>query len=178
VFAAECAGGGEVDDIETGIGRRFEEEHLRVGPDGGFPGSGVVGTYVSIFDAVFGQELSDHAMCAAEDGVADEEMVAFFEEGEEGGEDGAHAGGRGEAGFGSFEGGEAVCEFLNGGVAEAAIDITFLFVGEYSPHLLRIVVAEAAGEVYGGGVFPGVGGFRADTDGFGDAMTHAGCLVE
>ena len=37
VFAAEFAGGGEVDDIEGGVGRGLDIEHLCIWPDGGFP---------------------------------------------------------------------------------------------------------------------------------------------
>jgi hypothetical protein len=88
-------------------------------------------------------------MGAAEDGIADQEVVAFFQEAEKGGEDSAHAGGGGETGFRAFEGRETVGEFLDGGVAETAIDISFYFICEYGAHLFRVIVAEAAGEEYG-----------------------------
>jgi hypothetical protein len=88
-------------------------------------------------------------MGAAEDGIAGEEVIAFFEEGEEGGDDGAHAGGGGEAGFGAFEGAKAVGKFLYGGIAEPAVDIALFFIGKDGAHIFGIVIGEAAGQEEG-----------------------------
>jgi len=85
-------------------------------------------------------------MGAPEDGIAGEEVIAFFEKGEEGGDNGAHAGGGGKAGFRALEGTEAVGEFLHGGIAEPGVDIAFFFIGKDGTHLFSILVAETAGE--------------------------------
>ena len=82
VLFAERAGGSQIDDVEARIGGRFDKEHLCVGLDGGFPGCGIAGRNIRKLDTVFGKVFSDHGVGAAEDGIADQEMVAFFEKGE------------------------------------------------------------------------------------------------
>ena len=113
---------------------------------------GIGGIDVGIFDAVFGEIFCDDGVGAAEDGVTGKQVVALFEEGEKGGDDGAHAGGGGEAGFRTFEGAEAVGKFLHGGVAEAAVYECILLIGKDGAHLFGIVIAEAAGEEERGGM--------------------------
>ena len=85
--------------------------------------------------------------------LQDSRWSPFLRKTEEGGDDGAHAGGGGEAGFGAFEGAEAVGEFLHGGVAEAAVDEGVLLVGKDGAHVFGIVIAEAAGQEERGGMF-------------------------
>ena len=177
VFAAELAGGGEVDDIEPGVGGGLDEQHFCIGPDGGFPGLRVADTYIGIVDAVFRQVFGDDGMGAAKDGVASEEVVAFLEKGEEGGHDGAHAGCGSEAVFGAFEGGQAVGEFLDGGVAKAAVDVAFFFIGEHGAHFFGIIVAETAGQEQGRGMFFFGCLVGADTDGLRDTMRRHGVIL-
>jgi len=69
VFFGDGSGGGEVNDVETGVGGSLEEDHFGVGTDSGFPGGGV-GIDVGVFDAVFREVFGDDRMGAAEDGVA------------------------------------------------------------------------------------------------------------
>jgi len=137
----------------------------------------VAGAYVGIVDAVFGQVFGDDGMGTAEDGIASEEVVALFEESEEGGYDGTHAGRGGEAVFGAFEGGQAVGKFLDGGVAEAAVHVGFFFIGEYRAHIFGIVVAEAAGQEEGRGMFFVGCLVGADTDGLRDTMRRHSVIL-
>jgi len=177
VFAAKFACGGEVDDIECRVSGGLDEEHFCIGPDGGFPGLWVAGVHVSIVDAVFGQVFGDDGMGAAEDGVASQEVVPLFEKGEEGGHDGAHAGGGGEAVFGAFEGGQPVREFLDGRVAEAAVHVSVFFIGEHGAHVFGIVIAETAGQKERGRMFFGGCLVGADTDGLCDAVCRHGVIL-
>jgi len=146
VSAGELARDLKVDDVEAGVSRRLEIKHFGIRADRGLPCGGVGGADVGKVDAVFGEIFSDDRMGAPKDGIAGEEVITFFEKGEEGGDDGAHAGGGGEASFRALEGAEAVGEFLHGGIAEPGVDIAFLFIGKDGAHLFGIFVAEAAGE--------------------------------
>ena len=177
VFAAEFAGGSEVDDIECRVGWGLDIEHFCIGPDGGFPGLWVAGAYVGIIDAIFGQVFGDDSMGAAEYRVTRKEVVALLEEGKEAGHDSAHAGCGGEAVFGAFECGQAVGEFLDGRVAKAAVHVGFFFIGEHGAHIFGIVVAETAGQEEGGGMFFVWCLVGADTDGLCDAVRRHGVIL-
>jgi hypothetical protein len=109
-------------------------------------------------------------MGAAEDGIAGEEVIAFFQEAKERGYDGTHARGGGEAVFGPFQGDHAVYEFLYSGVAEAAVDISVRLIGEGGPHLLGVVEAEAAGEKKRRGMLILFGAVGTDANGLCDTV--------
>jgi len=78
VFAGQLAGGFEVDYIKSGIGGRFQVNHLCIGPDSGFPACRVGGVDIGIVDAVFGKIFGDDGMGAAKDGIAGEQVIPFF----------------------------------------------------------------------------------------------------
>ncbi len=173
MFFCETARGLEVDDIEPGISGRLQIDHFCVGPYGRLPLSRVGSVDIAVFDPVFRKVLGDDRMGAAENGIAGNEMVAFFEKAHEGSEYGAHARCGGEACLGPFEGAHPVDEFLDGRIAEPAIDIIIRFVGECGAHLFCVVEGETAGQEKGGGMFPFAGLLGPDTDRPGD-----GALVE
>src|SRR5580692_10630311 len=174
VLAREGGGGFEIDNVQSRIGGSFQVDHFGFRPDGGFPVLWIGGVDIAVFDAVFGEVFGNDGMGAAEDSVAGQKVVALFEETEEGGDDGAHAGGGGKAGFGAFEGAETVGKFFHGRIAEAGIHEGVLLIGKDGTHVFGIVIAEAAGQVKRGGMFLIGGLVGADADGFGDAVCGHG----
>jgi hypothetical protein len=145
-LCAMSASAADIRDLADRIGRRLDEEELRILPDRLFPRFQVREIDPRGLDAEFGEDLVEERHHGAEHAARRDEMVALLEQPENRGGHGRHSGGGRHARLRAFHGGQAILEHLHRGVGEARIDVARLFVGELARGFGGGLVDEAGGE--------------------------------
>ena len=112
---------GDVDEIQQRIGRRLEEEHLRIRAQGIGPGLGVAAIDQGELDAEARTQDFDDVAARAEHGAGGDDVIAGVQFGQDRRRDGGHAGGRDTHIFRAFHQTQALFEHGDGGIGEAAI---------------------------------------------------------
>jgi hypothetical protein len=138
-----------IDDAKPGIRRRLDEDRLGLAREGIAPLREIAAVDEDGLDPEARQDLGQHILAGAEEGVGGDDAVAGAQLAGERGEDRGHAGRRGARGLGALEQGHALLEHLHGGIAEARIDEALLPIGEGVLGLLRRAIDIARGHVDG-----------------------------
>ena len=113
----------QIEHAQIRIGRRFGEDDVGVGPDGGFDGLGG-GRHEGVLHAELGQEIG-REIAGLPIAIAGENDVAVpFHVGHQRQDDRAHAGGKQDGAFGAFDGGQFTLGF---GLRRIAVPAVFLF---------------------------------------------------
>ncbi len=146
VLLGERGDGADVDEVERGVGRRLEEERLRVGTDGGFPVLDVAAVDQRHGDAKARAQGLDDVTAGAEHGARGDDVVAGLQERQQARGDGGHAGGGGAGHLGAFQKAHALLEHGDRRVGEARILETRILVLETRFRLLGGLVDEALGQ--------------------------------
>ena len=157
VFARKGADELQIDEVHRRVRRAFEEEHLGVGPDRGFPRSVVTRIDGRALDAEAGQQVVDQPAARAERGLGGDDVVPGGKLAEQRGGHRRHAARLRAAGFGAFEEGDAFFEHLHRGVLQARIGHAVVFTGKARGDGGGIVIRVARGEEQG---FRGLAHFR------------------
>ena len=138
--------GGDVDELERRIGRRFEERRLGVRTQRRPPGVEIGAVDQGRGDAEARQQLLDHIETRAEQSPRGDDVVARLELAHERGGDGGHAA-RGRARrLGAFEQRHPLLEHRHGRIGEARIDEARILALEARLRELHRVVEIALGE--------------------------------
>ena len=119
-FLGEGGDGAQIDDLEEGIGRRFEEDRLGLGADGGGDGGEIGLIDEGGADAVLGKDLGKVAPRAAVEIVGGDEVIAALEQGE-GAADRRHPRRIGKAAHPAFEQGDGFFDLVAAGIAAAGV---------------------------------------------------------
>ena len=138
--------GGDVDDLERRIGRRFEERRPGVRAHGRAPGVEIRAVDEGRGDAEARQQVLDHIKARAEQRLGGDDVVARLELTHQGGGDRRHAARRGARRLGAFKQRHAALKHRDGRVGEARIDEARIVALEARFGLLRRVVEIALGE--------------------------------
>jgi hypothetical protein len=113
---------GDVDDVEAGIGRALEEQHLGARRDGLFPGPEVASVDEGRGDAEAGKQVLDHVAAGAEQLACGDDVVACPQLAHERGRDRRHPARRCARRLGALERRHAGLEHGDRRVREARVD--------------------------------------------------------
>ena len=138
--------GGDVDDLERRIGRRFEERRFGVRAHRRPPGVEIRAVDEGRGDAEARQQLLDHIEARAEQRPRGDDVVARLELAHQGGGDRGHAARGGARRLGAFEQRHPPLEHRHGRVGEARIDEARIVALEARLGELHRVVEIALGE--------------------------------
>ena len=140
------ADGGQVHDVEHGVGRAFQQHHRRRPGQRHLPGRQVCAVHELGLDAVARQQGANDPMTGPEQRAGRDQPVAGAQVRQQRGMYRGHAGGGHAAGFGAFQQREAAFQHGDGGVAEPAVLKVIDGPGEGGLRLLGTVIDEAAGQ--------------------------------
>ena len=136
----------QIDDVERRVRRRFEEEHLRVRPDRGFPRIIVRTVDDGRLDPEARQQVIEQPAARTESGARADHVVASGNLAQERSRHRGHAARLRTAGLGPFHQRDTLFKHRDGRVLEARIGHSSRFAGKAIGDGLRIVIGIAAGE--------------------------------
>ena len=146
-LSAKRGHGGDIDPVEEGIGRAFDQNKLGGFRKGPRPGVHIGAVDEFRFDTVFGQEIGDDPAAGAEEGRSGDNAVALLDGGGQGGRDGTHARRCRPARLCTLDQGQSLLQHLDGGAAIARIDETILVAAHSRRSLFGAIICIARCEI-------------------------------
>lgn len=163
--------GSDIGDLQVGVGGRLQIDGAGVGLQRCPHRVQIGGVHKADLHAVAGHAVVQQGEGAAIQRAVSHDVLPGAGHRPQGGGNGAHAGGGGNAGLAVFQRGDLGLQHGGGGIAQTGVDVAALLPGKAAPALLAAVKDEGGGLEDGGGQravlgvlhVPRMDGFRTET---------------